>query len=93
MIPKHRNHPHPGEILLEEFLVPMEITQTALAERLGVSMQLVNTLINGKRGITAETAWKLSQAFKTTPEFWMNMQVLHDLSLKRPTGTIKAFAR
>ena len=71
----------------------MESTQTALAERLGVSMQLVNTLVNGKRGITAETAWKLSQAFKTTPEFWMNMQVLHDLSIKRPTETIKAFAR
>ena len=93
MIPKYRNHPHPGEMLLEEFLIPMEITQVALAKRIGVSLQLVNTLINGKRGITAETAWKLSQAFKTTPEFWMNMQVQYELSVKRPTETIKAFAR
>lgn len=92
MIPKHRTPTHPGEILAQEFLAPMKITQTALAERINVSLQLVNTLINGKRGITAETAWKLSQAFKTSPEFWMNLQAQYDLASARPQHSVKAFA-
>ena len=56
MIPKHRKPNHPGEILLEEFLEPMKLSQVALAHRMGVPVQRVNTLINGKRDITAETA-------------------------------------
>ena len=93
MIPKNRTPTHPGEILMEEFLAPMKITQTALAERMSVSMQLVNTLINGRRGITAETAWKLSQAFGTSPEFWMNLQAQYDLASSRPEQTVRAFRR
>lgn len=93
MIPTHRAPTHPGEILREEFLVPLEISQSALAEHIGVSMQLVNTLINGHRGITAETAWKLAQALRTSPEFWMNLQARYDLAMKRPTQAIKALAR
>ena len=93
MIPKNRAPTHPGEILNEEFLVPMKISQTKLANHIGVSMQLVNTLINGHRGISAETAWKLSQAFKTSPEFWMNLQAQYDLAVKRPEQAIKAFSR
>lgn len=79
MIPKHRKPTHPGEILLQEFLEPMAVSQVALAHRMGVSIQRVNTLINGKRDMTAETAILLSRALKTTPEFWMNLQDAHDL--------------
>ena len=79
MIPRHRKPTHPGEILLEEFLQPMELSQVELAHRMGVPVQRVNTLVNGKRDVTAETAILLSRALKTTPEFWMNLQDAHDL--------------
>ena len=79
MIPKHRKPTHPGEILQEEFLEPMGLSQVELAHRMGVPVQRVNTLVNGKRDVTAETAILLSRALKTTPEFWMNLQDAHDL--------------
>ena len=79
MIPKHRKPSHPGEILLEEFLRPMRLSQVELARRMEVPVQRVNTLINGKRDITAETAILLSRVLKTTPEFWMNLQDARDL--------------
>ena len=79
MIPKHRKPTHPGEILLQEFLEPMGISQVELAHRMGVPVQRVNTLINGKRDMTAETAILLSRALKTTPEFWINLQGVRDL--------------
>ena len=79
MIPKHRKPTHPGEILLHEFLEPMKLTQMELAHRMGISVQRINTLINGKRDMTAETAILLSRALKTTPEFWMNLQDAYDL--------------
>ena len=79
MLPKHRPPTHPGEILLEEFLKPIGMTQTTLAEKLGVPIQRVNTLINGKRGVTAETALLLAKLFETTPQFWMNLQAAWDL--------------
>ena len=79
MIPKHRKPTHPGEILLEEFLEPLELSQIELARRMGVSVQRINTLINGKRDMTAETAILLSRALKTSSEFWMNLQVACDL--------------
>ena len=79
MIPKQRQPTHPGEILLHEFLEPMDMTQLELAEKMEAPIQRVNTLINGKRGITAETAILLSRALKTSPEFWMNLQVNCDL--------------
>ncbi len=79
MIPKHREPSHPGGILLEEFLGPMKLSQVELARRMGVSVQRVNTLVNGKRDITAETAILLSRVLKTTPEFWMNLQDTCDL--------------
>src|ERR1700751_1828541 len=79
MIPSHREPTHPGEVLLHEFLKPMKMSQIALAQKLGVSLQRVNTLINGKRDISAETAVLLAQVFKTSPEFWMNLQVACDL--------------
>ena len=81
MIPKNRIPTHPGEILLEEFLVPMEMSQTQLAEAMDVPIQRINTLISGKRGITPETAILLSRVFKTSPEFWMNLQASYDLAI------------
>ena len=79
MIPKQRKPTHPGEVLLTEFLKPLGISQLKLAKRLGVPVQRINTLINGKRGVTAETAVLLAKELKTTPEFWMNLQNAVDL--------------
>lgn len=93
MTPKKRIPVHPGEVLLQEFLVPMEIPQTKLAEHLAVPVQRINELVNGKRGITSETAWLLSAAFKTTPDFWMNLQTQHDLAKTRPKASVAAIRR
>jgi addiction module HigA family antidote len=79
MFPTHRAPSHPGEILAEEFLTPMDLTQQALADRMNVSVQTVNLLVKGKRGVTADTALLLARELKTTPEFWMNLQVSYDL--------------
>ena len=70
---------HPGEILLEEFLKPLEMTQAAAAQKLGMSNVRLNELVRGKRGVTADTALRLAQLFKTTPQFWMHMQANFDL--------------
>ena len=78
-MPSHRKPTHPGEILWKEFLEPMHLSQVELAKRMGVPIQRVNTLINEKRGVTAETAILLSRELKTTPEFWMNLQAVYDL--------------
>jgi addiction module HigA family antidote len=79
MIPTHRAPTHPGEILLEEFLKPLGLTQVALAEKLDISQNRLNEIIRGKRGVTADTALRLSKVFKTSPEFWMNLQTTYDL--------------
>ena len=79
MLPTHRQPSHPGEILLTEFLEPMKISQLDISKKMGVPIQRVNTLVNGKRGITAETALLLAAQLKTTPEFWMNLQNAYDL--------------
>jgi len=84
MIPENRVPTHPGEVLNEEFLVPLGISQTALAAKLGISVQRINELVNEKRGITPETAWLFAGAFGTTPQFWMNLQVNYDLAKNRP---------
>lgn len=79
MIPKGRIPTHPGEILLKEFLEPMKMSQVELARKMHVPVQRVNTLINGKRDMTAETAVLMSGILNTSPEFWMNLQVARDL--------------
>ena len=79
MISKRRKPVHPGKVLLQEFLEPTELSQVDLAQRMGVPVQRVNTLINAKRDVTAETAILLSRVLKTTPEFWMNLQGAYDL--------------
>jgi addiction module HigA family antidote len=83
MIPKKRIPTHPGEVLQEEFLGPLEIPQTRFAEHLRVPVQRINELINGKRGITPDTAWLLARALRTSPEFWMNLQAAYDLARSR----------
>ncbi len=88
--PTHRVPTHPGEILLHEFLIPMELTQVRLAAHLEVPVQRINELVNGKRGITPETAWLLAGAFETTPDFWMNVQAQYDLAVHRPVKVPKA---
>lgn len=79
MIPKNRQPTHPGEILVEEFLKPMGLSQTRLAEKMGVPVQRINTLARGRRDMSPETAILLSEALGTSPEFWMNLQVTLDL--------------
>lgn len=79
MIPSHRAPTHPGEILLEEFLKPLGMTQMAAADKMGMSVNRLNELIRGKRGVTADTALRLAKLCKTTPEFWMRLQAARDL--------------
>ena len=80
MIQKNRISTHPREILLKEFLEPMNMSQKSFSEQIHVSFQRINELVNGKRGITPETAWLLSKSLNTSPEFWMNLQSSYDLS-------------
>jgi addiction module HigA family antidote len=88
MIPERRTPIHPGEILRAEFLEELGIPQVQLAEKLGITVQRVNEIVNGKRGITPETAWLFAGALGTTPEFWMNLQAQHDLARARPDRKI-----
>ena len=83
MLPQNRKPTHPGEVLIEEFLNPNQMTQIKLAEKMGIPVQRINTLIAGKRDMSPETAILLSKALNTTPEFWMNLQTAHDLFLAK----------
>lgn len=76
---------HPGEILLEEFLKPMEISINKLAREIGVPPGRISTIVNGKRAITADTALRLSAYFGTSPELWLNLQADYDLRIARRT--------
>ncbi len=69
----------PGEILKEEFLLPLDLTQKVLADHLEVDIKVINRLINGKTSVSSELALKLGAAFDTTPEFWLNAQLAVDL--------------
>ena len=73
------NPSHPGEILLEEFLIPMGVTQAAFAEKVAWTKTRLNELIKGKRGITAAAALDLAEALDTSPKLWMNLQATYDL--------------
>ena len=74
---------HPGEILREEYLVPYQMSASALARELDVPTNRVTSILNGDRGVTADTALRLGRYFDTTPEFWINLQSNHDLSKAR----------
>ena len=81
MLPKNRIPTHPGEILLNDFLVPLELTQQDLAKHLSWTYAKVNEIINGKRGVTEESALCFADALGTTPQFWINLQCNYDLWL------------
>lgn len=90
-VPTNRMPTHPGEMLREEFLDPMGITQRELANGIQVPYQRVNELINGKRGVTPSTALRLGKYFGTTAGFWMNLQLRWDLyrAQKAEAGQLK----
>ena len=92
MIPENRLPTHPGEILREEFLRPLRMSQVAFAAHLGVPLQRVNEIVRGKRAITPETAWLFAEAFGTTPEFWLNLQANFDLVQHHPLRQVKRIA-
>lgn len=78
-VPTRRPPTHPGEMLLEEFLKPMALTQRELADAIHVPYQRVNEIVNGRRGVTPGTALRLAKLFGTSPGFWMNLQLRWDL--------------
>ncbi len=78
-IPKFREPTHPGEMLMEEFLVPMSITQRDLSKAIHVPYQRINEIVNGRRGITPSTALRLAKFFNMSEDFWMNLQLRWDL--------------
>ncbi len=73
---------HPGEILLEEFLKPLNISQNQLGRDLGVSARRINEIIHGKRSITADTALRLARYFGNSPQFWLGLQIDYDLDVE-----------
>ena len=76
-------HPlHPGEVLFEEFLKPMKISQNQLGRDLGVSARRINEIIHGKRSITADTALRLARYFGNSPQFWLGLQMDYDLDVE-----------
>lgn len=76
---RRRKPTSPGEILHEEFLVPLGLSQKALADHLGCDVKVVNRIVNGRCAVTAEMALRLGAAFRTSPDFWMNAQKAVDL--------------
>ena len=76
---------HPGEILMEEFLEPLQVSQNRLAVAIGVPPRRINEIVHGKRRITADTALRLARYFGTTDRFWLNLQVRYDLEVEKDT--------
>lgn len=74
---------HPGEILLEEFMKPMNISQYRLAKDIGVPARRINEIVQGKRGISADTALRLSRYFSLSERFWINLQARYDLEVEK----------
>ena len=90
MLPKKRSPTHPGEILKADFLQPLGISQLEFANHLGWTYARLNEIINGKRGVSADSALSFSEALNTTPEFWLNLQRNFDLwNAKQAHRTIK----
>jgi addiction module HigA family antidote len=86
------NPVHPGEILLEDFLKPLQISQYRLAKDIHVPLRRINEVVLGRRGISADTALRLARYFNTTPQFWINLQAHYELDMAR-LATEKAIAR
>lgn len=92
-LPTHRPPTHPGEMLLEEFLKPLGISQTDFAERIGVSYPRLNELIHGKRGVTPDTALRLAQVLNMPADFWLGLQLDWDLWQAMRSPEAKQIAR
>ena len=92
MLPNNRIPTHPGEILREEFLAPLGLSQVSFAAHIGVPVQRVNEIVRGKRGITPDTAWLFAEALGTSPEFWLNLQTNYDLIRFRPKRQVQRIA-
>ncbi len=84
---------HPGEILLEEYLILLGISQNKLGRDLGVPAQRINEIIRGKRAITVDTALRLARYFHTTPQFWLNLQAHYDLEMARENYLLERISR
>ncbi len=84
---------HPGEILSEEYLIPLGISQNKLGRDLGVPAQRINEIIRGKRAITVDTALRLARYFHTTPRFWLNLQAHYDLERAEETRLVERINR
>ena len=84
---------HPGEILLEEFLKPLGISQNRLGRDLGVPAQRINEIIRGHRSITVDTALRLARYFQNTPQFWLNLQAHFDLEMAKETHLVEQINR
>ena len=82
-MPRKMKPIHPGEILLEEFLLPMELSQYRLAKDINVAARRINEIVHGKRAITADTALRLSRFFGTSERFWLNLQTGYDLEVEK----------
>ena len=78
-VPSHREPTHPGEMLLEEFLIPLGVTQRDLSREIHVPYQRINEIVNKKRGITPSTALRLAKFFGVSEDFWVNLQLRWDL--------------
>ena len=81
-MPKKINSIHPGEILMEEFLLPLKISQYRLAKDIGVSPRRINEIIHGDRAISADTALRLAKFFNNSAQFWLNLQNHYDLEIQ-----------
>jgi len=89
MLPTHRIPTHPGVVLRIEFLEPLGVSQLDFSRHLGVPIQRINGIVRGRRAVTPETAWLLSQALGTTPEFWISLQTSYDLARSRPARRVR----
>ena len=83
MAKKVMNPIHPGEILMEEFLEPLGVSQYRLAKDISVPPRRINEIVHGKRSVTADTALRLAKFFGTTERFWLNLQVRYDLEVEK----------
>lgn len=92
-IPTHRPPTHPGAMLLEEFLKPLGLRQSELAERIGVSYPRINELVHGKRGMTPDTALRLERLLGVEAQFWLNLQLAWDLYHAQHSGLTKDLQR
>ena len=92
-IPTHGSPTHPGEMLLEEFLKPLSMSQVELAHRIGVSYPRINELVKGRRGMTPDTALRLERLFGMEAQVWLNLQLAWDLYQATHAATVAEIAK